>query len=103
MPSIDKMVKTEIRKLARQGKLIDTTYKMFQRQVFPDAPPDEVAALRIGFFAGVAEAYALLSAGLDDGLHETDGDLHFMQQWVVEVETFHARTIAASKAQGRAQ
>jgi hypothetical protein len=100
MPSIDQMIKTEVRKLARQGRLIDTAFTMFQRQVYPAAGPDQVAAMRVCFFAGAAEIFAVMNAGMDDGLAETDGDLRFMQQWVEEIERFHARTIAASQATG---
>lgn len=103
MPIIDHMIKAEVRKLARQGKLIDTVFKMFQRQVFPGAPEDQVHAMRICFFAGAAEIFAVMNAGMDDGLAETDGDLRFMQQWVDEMEDFHRRTIAASTAKGAKQ
>ncbi|MDZ4393788.1 hypothetical protein [Cypionkella sp.] len=103
MPSIDQMIKAEVRSLARKGKLIDTAFKMFRQQVFPDAAPDAIAVMRTCFFAGCAEVYAVMSSGMDDGLAETDGDLRFMEQWVAEVEQFHARTIATSTATGKAQ
>lgn len=103
MPSIDQMTRTEIRKLARRGKLIDETFKVFQRMVYPGAPDDQVQAMRICFFAGAAELFALMNAGLDDGVSETDGDLALMQQWVDELERFHARTIATMSAQGQKQ
>lgn len=98
MPGVDKMVQSRIRKLAREGRLIDETFKVFQRAVYPGAPPDQVATMRTCFFAGAAELFALMNAGLDDGLSETDGDLVLMQQWVDELERFHARVIAASGA-----
>ncbi len=101
MPSIDRMVRSEIRKLARQGRLVDETFKAFQREVYPGAPPDQVHELRVCFFAGVAEFYAILSVGLDDGTAETDGDMAFMEQWVAEVERFHKRTIATADAEGK--
>ncbi len=47
--------------------------------------------------------FALMTAGLDDGTQETDGDLVFMSQWVDELERFHRRTIEASKARGERQ
>lgn len=103
MPSTDQMIRSEVRKLARQGRLIDEAFKLFQRQVFPGAPPDQVHAMRVSFFAGAAEIFALMTAGLDDGTGETDGDLSFMSQWVDEIERFHARTIEATKAAGKAQ
>lgn len=99
MPSTNLMIRSEVRKLARQGKLIDAAFKVFRRAVFPGAEPDQVHAMRICFFAGAAEIHALMMAGLDDGLSETDGDLVFLQQWVDEIEQFHTRTIAAMQAQ----
>lgn len=101
MPSIDRMVRTEIRKLARQGRLIDETFKVFQRAVYPGAPPEQVAMMRFCFFAGVAEFYAITMASLDDGLAETDGDRRFMAQWVGEIEVFHAHILAAASAADR--
>jgi hypothetical protein len=98
MPSVDKMVRSEVRKLARQGRLVDEAFKVFQRMVYPGAPADQISAMRTCFFAGCAEAYALMTAGLDDGLSETDGDLAFLEQWVDEVERFHRRTIDTASA-----
>ena len=101
MAGINRMLRGEVRKLARQGKLVDEAFKVFQRMVYPGAPPDQVAALRITFFAGAAEVAALLDAGLDDGLTETDGDMAFMSSWMDEIARFHARTLAAMTAGGK--
>jgi hypothetical protein len=98
MPAADRMVRARLRKLARQGRLVDTAFKEFQRAVFPGAPPDQVHTMRVCFFAGAAELHALINAGLDDGVADTDGDLEFMNQWVDEIEAFHRRTIAAMTA-----
>lgn len=103
MTIIDQMVRSEIRKLARQGRLVDEAFKAFQRAVFPGATPDQIHAMRTCFFAGGQEVFTLCMAGLDDGVAETDGDLAFMSQWAQELETFHARTIAAAKAKGAKQ
>lgn len=92
------LARPEIRKLARRGKLVDTTFKVFQRAVFPGAPPDEVHALRVAFFAGAQEINALLLASLDEGDDPTDGDLEFMSQWQDELTQFHERTIKAMAA-----
>lgn len=97
------LARPQIRKLARQGKLVDTTFKVFQRAVYPGAPPDQVAALRIAFFAGAQEINALLLASLDEGEDATDGDLEFMSHWQQEIEDFHERTIAAMQAEGSRQ
>jgi hypothetical protein len=83
--------------------LIDECFKEFQRRVYPDAGPDQIREMRVCFFAGAAELFAVMNAGLDDGLAETDGDLDYMQHWVDELEAFHKRTIATMMAQGRMQ
>lgn len=95
-----RIARPEARKLARQGRLIDETFKVFQREVYPGAPPDQVAALRIAFFAGAQEIFVLLTAGVDEGDDITDADMAFMEGWTGELDRFHAKTIAASKAEG---
>jgi len=100
MPSIEQMTRAEIRKMARRGKLIDTCFKVFADMVYPGAPADQRATMRVCFFAGAAEMFAVMTAGLDDGISETDGDLAFMQQWVDELEDFHRKSIAAATAAG---
>ena len=95
------LTRSELRRLARKGVLIDTAFKVFRRTVYPDAGPDQVAAMRTCFFAGAAEVHAMTTAGLDEGAEETDGDLEFMAGWVDEIERFHRRTIAAMTADER--
>lgn len=101
MSVIDQLTLNEIRKLARKGRLVDESFKVFQRLVYPGAPPDQIAAMRVCFFAGAQEIFALMTAGLDDGSDASDGDLAFMEQWVSEMEAFHEKTIAAMTAQGK--
>ena len=101
MPSSDKMVRAQVIRLARKGKLVDECFKVFQRTVFPSAPPDVVHGMRTCFFAGAAEIYALLITTLDGGIEPTDGDVDFMSLWVDEVTRFHENTIAATKAEGK--
>lgn len=103
MPVTSKMIRSEIRKLARQGILIDSAFLVFQAKVYPGVSAPQIAVMRTAFFAGAAEVYALMMAGLDDGLTETGGDLRFMEQWTAEIERVHARTIAAVSAGGAAQ
>lgn len=100
MSSIDKLLRSEVRKMARKGRLVDEAFKVFQRMVYPDAPPDQVAAMRTCFFAGAAELYAIQMAGMDDGVPETDGDVEFFGQVVDEITRFHERTISAATAKG---
>jgi hypothetical protein len=94
------MVKGKIRKLAREGRLIDEAFNIFQRKVFTGAPESQVEAMRICFFAGAAELHALMMASLDEGVSETDDDMTFMTQWVDELEAFHLKVIAADAAKG---
>lgn len=99
------MTRATLRKLARQGRLIDECFKEFQRAVYPGAAPDQVAALRTAFFAGAAEVWAVMNAAVDDGdpdeISTEEGA--FMQGWVDEIERFHERTIATMRAQGPRQ
>lgn len=93
----------QMRKRTLQGTLLDRTFKVFQRTVYAGAPPDQVAGLRIAFFAAAQETHAVLLARLDEGEDPTDGDLEFMSQWQQEIEDFHERTIAAMQAEGTEQ
>ena len=52
---VQTQTRKELHKLARQGRLVDQAFKYFQRQVFPGAPPDQVAVMRTSFFGGAAE------------------------------------------------
>lgn len=103
MPSIDKMTRDRVRKMARRGKLIDECFKVFVEHVYPGAPPGQLREMRVCFFAGAAELWAVVNAGLDDGVSETDGDLAFMSQWVQELEDFHRKTMAAMTASTTSQ
>lgn len=95
--------RAQLRKLARQGRLVDEAFKAFQRHVYPGAPPEQVAALRIAFFAGAAEFHAMSAAMVDDTVDVTDADVAAYGQVVQEVERFHDRTIATMQAGGSAQ
>jgi hypothetical protein len=79
MPSSDNMIRSELRKLVRQGRLIDECFKTFQRAAFPGASPDQVAALRIAFFAGAAEIWAVMHAAIDEGDDVSGDEEAFMQ------------------------
>lgn len=101
MPSVDKMIKAHALSLARKGKLVDECFKIFQRAVFPTAPPEVVHGMRTCFFAGAAEIYALMMHALDEGEDVTGADVAFMDAWVDEITRFHERTVAAMQAGGR--
>ncbi len=96
MPSVDQMIRSEVRKLARQGRLVDHAFKTFQRQVFTGAAPEQVHTMRTCFFAGAAEFWAIVQAAADEGEGVSDDEEAFMVGLVGEIERFHLRTIVAS-------
>jgi hypothetical protein len=96
--STSKDVRGPILKLARKGRLVDQAFKEFQRAVYPNAPDDQVAALRISFFAGATELNSMLMFGTSLDSDVTDADLKFWTHVVDEIERFHKRTIQAAKA-----
>lgn len=98
--ALARMAGPKIRKLARQGKLIDQSFKVFRAAAFPDATPDQINLMRTCFFAGAAEIHALTMYGLEEGRDPTEADYQFMTDWVSEVKKFHERTIAAMMATG---
>lgn len=92
------MTRAKLRKLARQGRLIDTAFKVFCEGVFPAAGPEQRNALRIAFFAGAAELIQMQYHAVDDGVDETEGDLDFYGNVHDEIERFHRRTLEALRA-----
>lgn len=103
MPTAQDMTRASLRKMARQGRLIDECFKAFRQNVYPGASPDQIAALRVAFFAGAAEIWAVMNAAVDEGDAISDEEKAFMQGRVDEIERFHERTIAAMRAQGPRQ
>lgn len=95
------LARPKIRKLARQGRLVDTAFRVFCDAVYPGASDDQRAALRIAFFAGAQELHALQMAAADEGDGVTDGDLEMYGQIAEEVERFHERTLRAMTAGGQ--
>ncbi|MBW8638955.1 hypothetical protein K1W69_17295 [Hoeflea sp. WL0058] len=91
-------LRPKIFKLAERRKLVDECFKEFQRMVYPGAPQDQVAALRIAFFAGAAELLAMQMYGTQPGLAVTGKDIEFMYGVTEEVEAFHQRTIDTMQA-----
>jgi hypothetical protein len=79
--------------------LVDSCFKEFAERVFPGAPPQQVAALRTAFFAGAAELNAMLMYAADTSTDDaTDEDVTLLNNVTEEIELFHSRTIATSKA-----
>lgn len=104
LKALSKAVRPQILKLAERRKLIDMCFKEFQRSVYPGAPQDQVAELRVAFMAGAAELYSVLVFGSDMGTDDvTDADMNLFAGVVQEIEDFHRRTIDATKAQGTVQ
>ena len=92
------LTRPKLIKLARQGKLIDTAFKCFQRFAYPGAPPDQVAVMRTCFFAGAAELWAMTIAVAEEGDDVTDSDEQFVANFVDEIERFHERTLQTMTA-----
>lgn len=87
--------RTRLRKLARQGRLIDEAFKHYQRAVYPGAPPDQVHELRTTFYAGAAELIALIAVAADDTPEDQISAEEEAMTFAAfnEVETFHRRTV----------
>lgn len=92
------MARAKVRKLARQGRLVDTAFRVFCDAVYPGAPEDMRAGLRIAFFAGAQELHSIQMAAVDEGDDVTGGDLEFYGAVAAEMEAFHERTIRAMRA-----
>lgn len=97
--ALSRIAGPKIRKLARQGKLVDEAFKVFRTLAFPDAPSDQIHLMRLCFFAGAAEVHTLMMFGLIEGSDATEEDFEFMSNWVEEVTDYHERTIATLMAE----
>ena len=97
--------RSHLRKLARQGRMMDEAFKHFQRAVYPGAPASQVHELRTTFMAGAAELIALMTAAADDTPESqiSDDEEAFTFAVFAEVERFHRRTVdlAMQKPKGR--
>lgn len=103
MPAFDRMARNTARKLAAEGRLVEECFATFQRAVYPGAPHDVAAQMRICFFAGAAEFSAMLMAGTDDGDDISAEDEALLEQCLDEIETHQQRTIALMLAKGPMQ
>lgn len=100
---VQELTRPRLMKLARRRKLIDTAFKLFQRKVYPDAQDHQITEMRICFFAGAAEYYAVLMYAMDSSSEiETEADLDFMAGVVEEIEAFHEKTVARAEMASRA-
>lgn len=92
------LARPKVLRLARQGRLVDTAFRVFCDAVYPGAPPDQRAALRIAFFAGAQELHALQMLAASGGDEVTEGDFELYGQIAEEIEQFHRRTMQAMSA-----
>lgn len=86
-------VRPQIIKLARQGKLIDETFKVTRKGLFPDATPDQIAMMRTMFLAGAGELMALQMYGVTDDEDPTAEDELLFGQIMEEIELRHGQTL----------
>lgn len=94
-------LRPKVRKLAAEGRLVEETFRLFQRACYPTANENQVTALRIAFFAGAQEVVSLIGIGLSSGDNAEEGDAEFMDNWTEEVHEFHRRTIEALTGETR--
>ncbi len=90
---LSRLARPKIRKLARQGKAMDTAFKTVRAAVFPEATPDEIAVMRTMFFAGAAELSAMQMYGISEGDTEAPEDMVLYGQMMEEIELRHGATI----------
>lgn len=98
MASSTQMIRERLRQLAAEGRLIDECFNVFADACYPGCPQYQRDIMRICFFAGASELWAVINAAAEDGDTETDAELEFMGQWVGELERFHEKTIATLAA-----
>ncbi|MEM8791052.1 MAG: hypothetical protein AAGE80_05510 [Pseudomonadota bacterium] len=93
--------RSEIHKLAKEGKLIDTAFQVFADACFANPTPDQRETLRIAFFMGARELFSLLMDGCDE-VEPMEDDLRLCARIEQELETFSNRTAMMAQASGRA-
>lgn len=91
--ALARAVRPEIRKLARKGKVVDQAFKVTRAALYPDATPEQIAAMRVMFFAGAAELSALQMYGVSDGDDITEEDDALYMSFMEEIERRHGGTI----------
>lgn len=77
---------------------MDTAFRVFCDAVYPGAPPEQRAALRIAFFAGAQELHVLQMFAADEADDVTEGDIEMYSNIAAEIEAFHKRTMATMSA-----
>lgn len=90
---VTRMARPKVRKLARQGRLMDEAFKAFRHAIVPDAPEHQVADMRAAFMAGASELFTLVMAQMDPGPDETEAEMDFLSHVQGELHTFSERMI----------
>lgn len=91
--ALARAVRPEIHKLAKRGKAVDKAFKVTRAALYPDASGEQIAMMRVMFFAGAAELMALQTYGVSEGDHITDADQMMFNSFMEEVERRHGGTI----------
>jgi hypothetical protein len=93
--AIQTKVRSELRKQARKGKLVDTAFKEVIKNMFPNATSEEVYNYRRMFFMGAGELLALQMNATDAGdfMEVSEDELNFFDNVMTEVYTKHSTMI----------
>ena len=91
--ALARAVRPEIKRLARKGKVVDTAFKTVRKALYPDATPEQIAAMRVMFFAGAAELSALQMYGVSEGDESNPEDDALLACFMEEIERRHGGTI----------
>jgi hypothetical protein len=82
--------------LIDRGKLVEAGFAAFRHFVIAkDAPPDQVAEMRLAFMAGAEHVFSSVLTMLDQGEEPTDTDLRRMDMIHREIEEWRATLLAA--------
>ena len=103
MPTLEKMVRSELRQLARERRLMLYAFECFHKQVFPGASPQQIECLRVAFFAGGSELWSVMLAGVDEADAVSSAEEAMVTSIVEELDTFHRRMLATVQAAGPRQ
>jgi hypothetical protein len=84
-----KQVDEICRQFTDQGRLIEAGFIGLRYTVIaPDAPPDQIAEMRIAFFAGAQHLFASIMGILEPGAEPTENDLRRMTLISAELDHF---------------
>lgn len=84
----DKAVRERVRRMAAEGRLVETSFQTFMKAVFPDAPKNQEEALRTAFFGGVTELHSLTIFAISEERNDKKS-AEFVQAWVDECRRYY--------------